>query len=595
MSKILQHRSIDSLPPSLVEHLARIKKFAALMNPSIKDDYLVNMLNRALQQRMRMVGVKAYAKAIADDVFPEVLKKDLASLIVFGFDDLLKCEGGKGYMTQHALMLLLEDGLHPLASLSGWLIGEGAQRELESREDKTLCTDQTLALFPHRSDVMSAFYQPAILMMEQRPFWASIAPQRAARQLHRFAQHLSKDDDLLGQLHREFFDPSSRHNPSGLSKLRLQRSRPLENNLQSAIGRVLDLHPELDTGSIKDLNWPQAIVRNWIMCGHLSELPPGVHPADFTDDFERYFSLMPAVTLHYLPAYESGHPLKDHIEKAFLTVHASGKRAINQGPDDMIVSHPYEVVFRPDLAAQIGRDYDSLHQGLFSDFWQHCNLDFIDYALGEFSATWGRPAPSQDPALIAVNAIGRHKQWISNNHDAIAPLLEPLLQSKKTLPQGLVNGSVPLSVIPDHLLQRFVTSLLSGSVSREGIKRIHELLTEKRINHDAIAPLLEPLLQSMKTLPQALVNGAVPLSVIPDHLLEPFVKSLLSGSLSREGFKRIDELLADERIGVDAVLPHVQGKDDFLLLAGNPQLKKCIMEDHSEMVAEEILVMDLGL
>ena len=595
MSKILQHRSIDTLPPSLVEHLARIKKFATLMNPGIKDDYLANMLNAALKLRTRMVRPKAYAKAIADDAFPEVLKKTFGSLMVSGFDDLLNCEGGKGYMTHHALMLLLEDGLHPLASLSGWIIGDGAQHELESRDDKTLCADQILALFPHRSDVMSAFYQPAILMMEQRPFWASISPQRAARQLHRFAQHLSKDDDLLGQLHREFFDPSSRHNPAGASLLKLQRGRPMENSLQAAIGRVLDLHPELDTGRIKDLNWPQAILRNWVMRGHLSELPPGVHPADFLDDFDRYFSLMPAVALHYLPAYEGGHPLKSIIEESFLKVHASGKRAINQGRDDMVTSHPYEVVFRPDLAAQIGRDYESLHQGLFSDFWQHCNLDFIDYALGEFSAAWGRPAPSLDPALIAVNAIGRHKQWISNNHDAIAPLLEPLLQSKKTVPQGLVNGSVPLSAIPDHLLQRFVTCLLSGSVSREGFKRIHELLAEKRITHDTIVPLLEPLLQSKKTLPQALVNGAVPLSVIPDHLLAQFVKSLLSGSLSNEGFKRIDELVTADRIGVDAVLPFAEEVADLLLLAGNPQLKKSIMEDYSDMVAEEILSMELGL
>jgi len=91
------------------------------------------------------------------------------------------------------------------------------------------------------------------------------------------------------------------------------------------------------------------------------------------------------------------------------------------------------------------------------------------------------------------------------------------------------------------------------------------------------------------------VNGAVPLSVIPDHLLAQFVKSLLSGSLSNEGFKRIDELVTADRIGVDAVLPFAEEVADLLLLAGNPQLKKSIMEDYSDMVAEEILSMELGL
>lgn len=532
MSKILQHRADDTLPASLVSHLHRIKKLVQFMNSDLKDDYLANMLNKALKQRTRSVGLQAYAKALADDSFPQKLTANLEQLDpakLRGFKDLLKSEGGQGCMTMHALMVLLEDGLHPLASLSGWIVGESARQELETRDSGLLSNNRLEALFPNRHDVMSPFYQPALLMMEQRRFWASISPQRAARQLHRFAQHLSQDNDLLCQLHFEFFDPSSRANPDNLSELRLRRTRPLENRLQWSIGRVLDLNPDLDNGLIPSLKWPSPIVRNWVMRGHIAELG-SIHPAEFESEIARNFKILPAIAIHYLPIYDGGHPLAHVFEQACLEFHQTAERfnTSSHQSDDMVATHPHEVVFRPDLAKKIGWDYTSLHQELFNDFWQHCQLDFIDYALSEFSETWGRPSPANDPGLISVNAIGLHPQWLKNNQTAIGDQLEPLLQSKSTVPQALLKGKIPLSTIPDNLVN-------------------------------------------------------------------PFAKCLVSSGLSVDGFKRIDELVESGRIAPEDVLAHVQTTATFRRLAGNRQLKSLIIEHHSETVAEEVLAMDLGI
>ena len=106
---------------------------------------------------------------------------------------------------------------------------------------------------------------------------------------------------------------------------------------------------------------------------------------------------------------------------------------------------------------------------------------------------------------------------------------------------------------------------------------------------------MEPLLQSKSTVPQALLKGKIPLSTIPDNLVNPFAKCLVSSGLSVDGFKRIDELVESGRIAPEAVLAHVQTTATFRRLAGNRQLKSLIIEHHSETVAEEVLAMDLGI
>ena len=594
MTKLLKHLPNEALPDSLVQHLLRIKQLVMTLNPRLKTDYLANMLNAALAKRVKKVGLQAYAKHIADDAFPDKLVPEFQQLMPRGFGDLLKCEGGQSRMTHHALMLLLEDGLHPMASLSGWIVGASAQEDLDSSDSKFLIAEQSRLLFAHRSNVVSPFYQPAILVMEEKSFWSTIAPLRAARQLHRFALHLSKDDDLLAQMHREFFDPKSRMTGSTLSNLRLNRARPLENQLQSAIGRVLDLHPDLDAGRIDHLMWPHAILRNWVFEGHISELGPEDHPAEFIDEMEWFFRLVPAVALHYLPIYEGGHPLAEQIEQAFLKSHEAGEeRAPN--PDSMVTTHPYEVAFRPDLATRIGQTYESLQQTLFSDYWQHCSLDFIEFALEDFRLTWGRPRMSQDPALISVNAIGRHPEWVANNHDTIAPILPALLTSKKTMPYSLVRGTVPLSVIPQDLIDTFVRTLVLGPMSLDGLKRVQELVSTKRLDSDSIADLFEEAFKSNRSLPPSLVDGSVPLSILSDRVLPHFIKLLFKNGLKPAGFDRIDELITHRSVCANEVIDHAQEREDLLLLSKNKVLKKLIMETQAETLAEEIMALDLGL
>jgi hypothetical protein len=495
--RLLKNTDVKTLPASLAEHLVTIKTLIQVMNPGIRDGYISDMLNSALKKRVSTVGTKNYILDLARDTFNKALIPSLKESVPDKrFTQLLKHEGGQAYLTNQALMLLLEDGLHPLASLSGWNL------HAEIREDvisfSTWDAESAGLLFPHRVSTVSPFYESALLMLEDTRFVAAFSPQRAARQLHRFALQLSKDNDLLAMLHTHFFIPRGQHNDGGRTAISFSRPGTIEHRLLWALGRIIDLSPELDTGRIGAAKWPQAIINRWVRNGLISELSAS-HPIDsFVQDLERFPHCMTPMAIRSLSYHTNGHPLKETIEQGYINEiqkfstlkdFALPKR---YEPDGFTKTHHFEVSFQPDLAERVGTDYLTVHKELFTGLWQFCDLDVIDYVLADLAAAWGHPLPSQDPDLVGLNVLSRHPQWFENVKGRLPHTIEPYLQNKTVLPPALLAGVIPLSIIPQHLIGRFALTIMDRRLSNLGFERLQELLEAKRITPEFVIENCNP-------------------------------------------------------------------------------------------------------
>jgi hypothetical protein len=501
--RLLRNTAVKALPTSLVEHLIKIKSLVQVMNPDIRDGYISDMLNSALKKRVSTVGTKNFIQDLAKDNFNKALIPALQDSVPDKrFTKMLKHEAGQAFLTNQALMLLLEDGLHPLASLSGWNLHAGIREDVIS-----LCgldAESAGLLFPHREHTNNPFYECAMLMLEDTHFLAAFSPQRAVRQLHRFALQLSKDNDALAMLHTLFFTPRGQRVDAGRKGMIFSRPGTIEHRLLWALGRIIDLSPELDTGRIGEANWPNAIINRWVRNGLISELSAN-HPIDsFVQDLERFPNCITPMAIRSLAYHANGHPLQDTLEQGYVNEIQNNRTykpfsyANHVDSGSFTKTHHFEVSFRPDLAERVGTDYLTVHKELFTFLWQYCDLDVIDYVLADLAAAWGHPLPSQDPDLVALNVWSLHPQWFENVKDRLPDIIEPYLQSKNVLPPALLAGVIPLSCIPQHLIERFALTIMDRQLSKMGFDRIEQLLEEKRITPEFVLNNCNP--KDMKEL-----------------------------------------------------------------------------------------------
>lgn len=501
--RLLRNTDVKTLPASLVEHLVKIKTLIQVMNPGLRDGYISDMLNSALKKRVSTVGTKNFIQDLAKDNFNKALIPALQDSVPDKrFTKMLKHEAGQAFLTNQALMLLLEDGLHPLASLSGWNLHAGIREDIIS-----LCgldAESAGLLFPHREHTNNPFYECAMLMLEDTHFLAAFSPQRAVRQLHRFALQLSKDNDALAMLHTLFFTPRGQRVDAGRKGMIFSRPGTIEHRLLWALGRIIDLSPEFDTGRIGEANWPNAIINRWVRNGLISELSAN-HPIDsFVQDLERFPNCITPMAIRSLAYHANGHPLQDTLEQGYVNEIQNNRTykpfsyANHVDSGSFTKTHHFEVSFRPDLAERVGTDYLTVHKELFTFLWQYCDLDVIDYVLADLAAAWGHPLPSQDPDLVALNVWSLHPQWFENVKDRLPDIIEPYLQSKNVLPPALLAGVIPLSIIPQHLIERFTLTIMDRQLSKMGFERLHELLEAQRITPEFVLNNCNP--KDMKEL-----------------------------------------------------------------------------------------------
>lgn len=559
--RLLKNTDVNTLPASLVDHLITIKTLVQVMNPGLRDGYISDMLNSALKKRVSTVGTKAFILDLATDNFNEALIPGLkVSLPDKRFTQVLKHQSGQAFLTNQVVMLLLEDGLHPLASLSGWNLHAGIRKDVTDQSGFDHETDRLL--FPHREHTNSPFYECALLMLEDTHFLAAFPPQRAARQLHRFALQLSKENDLLAMLHTHFFTPRGKNADAGRKAISFSRPGPIEHRLLWALGRIIDLAPELDTGRIGEAKWPHAIINRWVRNGLISELPANLPIASFVDDLERYPNCITPMAIRSLAYHDQGHPLRETIEQGYISEVLTNRKCNNhsyanrQDAEAFTKTHHYEVSFQPELAKRVGTDYFTVHKEQFMFLWQFCDLEVIDYILADLATAWGHPLPSQDPALIGLSFWSRHPQWFENVKDRLPDIIEPYLQNKSVLPPGLLGGSIPLSIIPQHLVERFVLTIMDKQLPKVGFDRIEELLDAKRLAPEFLVKHANP----------RDLTGALPGRYVQDHILDRFVSHIFKARLTDIGFKRIRELLDLNRITQDLVIERCPHEDLTKLL-----------------------------
>ncbi|AXH60096.1 hypothetical protein [Pseudomonas amygdali] len=430
------------LPSSIIDRLALIKTVFMELHPEIPEAPIATMLNAALQPKYRKTSTQEFVSEVFHGL-PANTQGSKKAFTRAGLK-LTRAESAKSSPSHEALTslcvaVLLQDGLHPMATLTGFHLNRVQADEMKESGALRLYGSD---LFNWGADFeqTSPLLTPAIVILDTLEH-AVLYDQHSIVEHHRrFAPMLSNKRDPLHAFWEETFAPK---------KDKLERHGAKVTRLTKALGAITETSPEYASDRVQNSDWAYIAKHLWAVSGYVAELGDVQDPEAFLKDTLKHPAQIEPSTISFL-ARTSGHPLREAMIERYA------KHAMDLKKGSIIENRGLLLAAThcPELASLVGLGYEDIVQEAFGKHIADMDLETIDYALAPVSKAWGRVLPSKDVGLISTK-ICRHKGWIKAVEAQLPMAIAQHYEQVKSFPEGLRNGQIPPSFVPDDLIRPF--------------------------------------------------------------------------------------------------------------------------------------------
>ncbi|MBD8614902.1 hypothetical protein IFT69_14380 [Pseudomonas putida] len=456
------------LPQSVIDRLTLIKTVFMELHPEMVEASLTTMLNRALEPKFRGTS----SRELAHEMFhglPVVKEQHKATSFTPSANKLTRAHQAKPDVAHEAVMslcvaALLEDGLHPLATLSGFHLNSAQADELRNYDEDRI-RDFDLLDWGVDFEATSPLLQPAIVILDS-PEHSVLFDQKSIAEHHRrFAPLLSNKRDPLHACWEMTFAPKVD---------KLERNGPKVTRLTKAMGAITETYPELASDRVKNSDWAHIARHLWAVAGYVAELGQIHNLGLFLDETLKHPAQIEASTIIFLARNEK-HPLKELMIERYAQ-HALSLGKVHENQNLLLAA-----AHCPDLGKRVGIGYEEIIHQAFSKHIASLDLETLDYALAPICKAWGRGLPSQDVRLIGTK-ICRHAQWREAVKEQLPATIEQYHQQFETFPEALREGQISPTSIPDHLVRPFAHQQMQRVISNETAQYLISLKHQGKID-----------------------------------------------------------------------------------------------------------------
>lgn len=472
------------LPESVANHLVAIKSVFMDMNPDIPEAPLVTMLNCALQPRFRGTSYKELARELHEGSIGQLERIKRAKLShkrhALHTSRIARRGSRKDVLNALSLKVLLEDGMHPMATLTGFHVNYEQVEDLHALQSTDIENFVDFACSA-AAQFKSPLFNPAIVCIDDP--WHSVfwSQKSIVDQLVRFAPMLSNKRDPLSACWEYSFRPK-------LS--RFERETPRATALSLAIGAITEACPSLASDRIARADWTHLQRHLWAVGGYSVELGEQKDLSSFIQETFKYPAQIEARAIVAINRIE-GHPLRRDFSRVFLNHHLQDAELTKE--DDLYLAAAHS----PELAEMAKLSYSAIAEKLFNGIFAQLDLCTIDFALSGMSDSWGQPVPSQDAGLLNTK-ISRHIQWIDNVADDLGMTISSYHSTKGVFPKPVLDGTIPEGYVPECLVDDFVHQLAQKALSPRSVEFIKGLRIKGKLPSDFLVYALTTTGKSVK-------------------------------------------------------------------------------------------------
>lgn len=430
------------LPASIIDRLALIKTVFMELHPDIPEAPISTMLNAALLPKYRKTSTQEFVNEVFHGL-PANTQSVKKAFTRAGLK-LTRAESAKPSPSHEALTslcvaVLLQDGLHPMATLTGFHLNRTQADEMKASGALRLYESD---LYDWGADFeqTSPLLTPAIVILDTLEHGVLYDQNSIVEHHRRFAPMLSNKRDPLHACWEETFAPK---------KDKLERNGAKVTRLTKALGAITETSPEYASDRVQNSDWAYIAKHLWAVSGYVAELGDIQQPEVFLQDTLKYPAQIEPSTIAFL-ARTPGHPLREAMIERYA------KHALDLKKGSLIENHGLLLAAShcPELAGVVGLAYEDIVREAFGKHIANMDLETIDYALAPVSKAWGRALPSRDVGLICTK-ICRHKGWIKAVETQLPMAIAQHHEKAQSFPEGLRNGQIPPTFIPDHLIKSF--------------------------------------------------------------------------------------------------------------------------------------------